>query len=898
MHRWNFSILATAALLSVGLHATDANALALGRLNVQSALGEPLRAEIDLPQITPAEAESLRVAPASPEVFRAQGAEYSSAAHSVQVQIQRRPDGSMYLRLSSPRPINDPFVDLVVDANWSSGHIVRSYTLLLDPPALRRPPAAAVAAAPQLPPPAARATPPAAEAPTRVEAPARARAPASAPPAPAAAAPASTSGGDVTVRPGDTAGRIAAAHRPAGASLDQMLVAMMRGNPDAFIQGNVNRLRAGAVLQMPDATQAQATPAAEARRIVAAQSRDFNEFRRRLAGAAPASATGAADRSASGSVQAQVQDSQASAAAPDRLTLSKGSVSAGRADDQLARGKQANQDAERMAELSRNISELNQLSNSSAAKAGAGAPAAPAAPAASSAGGLAVPAPDAVPPAAPAAEPAASTPAEAPAAAAPALADAPQAAASGAEAPAPAVDGPAAAPAPRPAPAAPLDIEEPSFLASLADDPLLAGAALALLLALIGYGGWRVAQRRRAETAVDSSFMDSRKGPDSFFGASGGQRVDTASSALSTGASSSMAYSPSQLDAGDVDPVAEADVYLAYGRDLQAEEILKEAQRHQPERVSIPVKLAEIHAKRQDRRALEVAAGDVLRLTGGKGPDWFRVAELGRTLDPTNSLYQPGAAATAAGVGAAGAAAIAAAAVPLADAASEAPAAPESELPNLDLDLDFDLDLHEAPPAPPAAASPFTAAAAAQTQMQEAVAAARDAAPPTADMDLDLGDLELPEGSWEASRPPAETADPALDAAPVATEPSPLDLDDIGLTFADSSPAPLVDSGAPASGSAPLEFDLGDLSLDLGAPSEPAPLDQATTLASELLNTAPAPVSGQAIPDDPMATKLALAEEFQAIGDSEGARALVEEVLAESTGELRTRAQRLLAQLG
>ena len=97
--------------------------------------------------------------------------------------------------------------------------------------------------------------------------------------------------------------------------------------------------------------------------------------------------------------------------------------------------------------------------------------------------------------------------------------------------------------------------------------------------------------------------------------------MDTADSSLTTGASS-MSYSPSQLDVGgDVDPVAEADVYLAYGRDLQAEEILKEAMRHNPERVAIPVKLAEIYAKRQDRKALESAASDVFRLTDGQGPD-------------------------------------------------------------------------------------------------------------------------------------------------------------------------------------------------------------------------------------------------------------------------------------
>ena len=93
----------------------------------------------------------------------------------------------------------------------------------------------------------------------------------------------------MTVRAGDTAGRIANSNRPSGVSLDQMLVAMMRANPDAFVGGNVNRLRAGAVLQIPDEVQAQTTPPAQARQIIAAQSRDFNEFRRRLATAAPGS---------------------------------------------------------------------------------------------------------------------------------------------------------------------------------------------------------------------------------------------------------------------------------------------------------------------------------------------------------------------------------------------------------------------------------------------------------------------------------------------------------------------------------------------------------------------------------------------------------------------------------
>jgi hypothetical protein len=91
MHRWKFSVLAAAAVALTGFHADDAYALALGHITVQSALGEPLRAEIDLPQITPAEADTLRATTASPEVFRAQGMEFNPAVNNLRMQLQRRP---------------------------------------------------------------------------------------------------------------------------------------------------------------------------------------------------------------------------------------------------------------------------------------------------------------------------------------------------------------------------------------------------------------------------------------------------------------------------------------------------------------------------------------------------------------------------------------------------------------------------------------------------------------------------------------------------------------------------------------------------------------------------------------------------------------------------------------
>ncbi|MFN7858111.1 MAG: FimV family protein, partial [Acidovorax sp.] len=530
MHRWKFSVLAAAAVASAGFYSVDASALALGRIAVQSALGEPLRAEIDIPQITAAEADNLRAVAASPEVFRAQGMEYTSLAGNLQFQLQRRPDGTAYLRLSSDRPVNEPFLDVVLDANWGSGRIVRSYTMLFDPPALRRP-APAVTAAPQITAPAAETTPSAA---------APQAAPRPAAQAPARVAPA----GGVTVQSGDTAGRLANAYRPADVSLDQMLVAMVRANPDAFMQGNVNRLKAGAVLQMPDAAAANATDAPEARQILAAQARDFNEFRRKLAGAVPSTEVAAAQRSATGAVQTRVEDRKSASATPDKLTLSKGSVQGTKAaEEKLAKDKQTQEAAKRMAELSKNINDLNKLASASAP---AGAGTAPAAAPPPSGTAIQVPGVPATPTPAPApATPIeATTPAPAVAASAPSPATSPEPAASDN------VPAPAAAPAPAvPTPVADVPPDtQPGFLDGLMEDPVIPLTAAGLLALLLGFGAYRVVQRRKQAAGVDSSFLDSRIQPDSFFGASGGQRVDTANSEMTTG--SSMAYSPSQLDAG------------------------------------------------------------------------------------------------------------------------------------------------------------------------------------------------------------------------------------------------------------------------------------------------------------------------------------------------------------
>ncbi|TFY96484.1 FimV/HubP family polar landmark protein [Ramlibacter rhizophilus] len=964
--RWRSTAVAlAAALLLVGVGG-DAHALALGRVKVVSALGEPLQAEIEVPQISAEELESLKVSIASPAAFQRAGVELNQALAGARLALQRRADGSYFLRLSSERAINDPFLDVIVDAQWATGRIVRDFTMLLDPPSLR--PSAPVAAQ-IVPPPVGRtsaraaaeptpATPPAVRADVAnrapsssapAAAPAAARAAEPTPEAPARpagterlarrpAAPTADAPARVTVQPGDTAGEIATRYRPPSVSLDQMLVAMLRSNPEAFFGDNVNRLRSGAVLELPSEAQAAAVPRAEARQTIVAHSRDFNEFRRRLAqnlGEAPAVAS--ASRSASGRVQTEVQDRGQATAGPDRLTLSKGSVRAARTaaeEERIARERNEQETAARLAELNKNIAELSRLSAATTATATAPAGggtggAAAAAPAAAPAAGIAVAAQ--VPGAtieAPA--PAAAAAAEASAAQAPGAA-APDSAAPAAPAASAAAPTAAAAP-PSPAPASSAD--EPALVDQLIAEPLVpaaAGGALALLL------GWALLRlRRRNKTAtVDSSFLESRLQPDSFFGASGGQRIDTAEAAQTT--ASSMVYSPSQLDAaGDVDPVAEADVYLAYGRDLQAEEILKEALRITPQRVAIHTKLLEIYARRRDAQAFELIASEAHALTQGQGPEWQHICKLGQELDAANPLYEsahgfadarrPGAATLAAAMPAASAT-LAGTRYITTDEADEAvvleavpPSVPSPAAPagiDLDLDLDFIDSEGNTPastlarlPADPleelrpvvadeAAPSPadellddlaaLSSARAAALPMPEATSLDFDLPPdepapspaqPTATASLaEAVTLELPDLEFDPLPAPTAAAEAGTELSGLAAMP----LADLSF---EPAPAPEAQAAA-APVSDPLSFDLGDLSLQLDPP--PSTLGDLPELRAEDEDFTDA---------DPLATKLSLAEEFQAIGDSDGARSLAEEVLAEASGALQDRARRFLADLG
>jgi len=255
-----------------------AEAAGLGRLKVLSALGQPLRAEVEV-FASREELSGMKVQLAGPDEFKRAGVDYSSTLLGISFAVAKGQNGQPVIKLSSDRPINDPFVDLLLELNWPSGRLIRDYTFLLDPPDFAS--RAASAAPPAV---VTRPVAPArsvAEA-RPIEARPAARAEPPRPPLPAAPQGAAGAGGSYEVRRGDTLSKIARETQPAGVSLDQMLVALFRANQGAFDRGNMNRLRAGKILSIPDKGTLEAVSPDEARQVVLAQSSDWGPIARSL----------------------------------------------------------------------------------------------------------------------------------------------------------------------------------------------------------------------------------------------------------------------------------------------------------------------------------------------------------------------------------------------------------------------------------------------------------------------------------------------------------------------------------------------------------------------------------------------------------------------------------------
>lgn len=281
--------------LVLGSMGAAAHAVVLGPMLVQSRSGEALQAEIVLRRVKPGESQAVQASIGDEAAY--QEAQLQRPAIASQLQIAVVPRGErLRLQLRSAQPVQDKRLDVVVVVQWPAGRVVRSYTLLLDNDPLVAPVTS------------------------------------------------------VVVNRGDIAQRIALQHKGDQASVDQMLIALLQANPEAFVDGNVNRLRVGAVLQMPSPAEAAAIDPAQAREALQEQEREFEARRRASTGSAVSKAT----------TQATLPPTASPPA--DRLTLTKpvteAPASAAR-EQQLAAQAQAQADAQRIDALQRNIEQLN-----------------------------------------------------------------------------------------------------------------------------------------------------------------------------------------------------------------------------------------------------------------------------------------------------------------------------------------------------------------------------------------------------------------------------------------------------------------------------------------------------------------------------------------------------------
>jgi pilus assembly protein FimV len=613
--------LAVALLLAPVL----AHAAGLGRLTVNSNIGQPLNAEIDLVAVRADEGSGLVARLASPDAYQQANLQYNGALTGLKLSVERRADGQYFIKVSGSRPINEPFIDLLIELTGPGGRLLREYTALLDPPGYGQQAAVSVPAAP--------ASRPIAAAPA---APAAAPAPAPAAPAPAAVArpaPPVAAGPKAQeygpVAKGETLGRIAASLKPQGVSLEQMLVGLYRSNPDAFIRNNMNLVKSGKILRVPDAQELAAITQGDAAKEYRTQVADWRSYSGKLADKAGAAPEGGS--TARGRITAKVEE-PAATASRDVVKLSKGEPGKGgkalsgeaktRAlqEELIARNKELAEANERIAQLEKTIRDTQKLAELKSPGMAAAQQKAEAAKAK----------PEPVKPEPAKAEPA--KPAEPVKEEAVAKADAkPAEAAVAKDASAPAASQPVAEakpePKPKPAPkpvAPPPPPPEPDMVDMVMENlPLIGGGAAALLLGGVGFAALR---RRRAKAAEAEDDIE----------------PVMPAMAAAEAVDEPVAQTQEEPAADEVDPVAEAEVYIAYGRDGQAEEILKEAMGRDPGREDVQVKLAEVYAARKDTSAFGTVAASLNALTGGAGDNWLKVAALGYAMDPENPLYEAG----------------------------------------------------------------------------------------------------------------------------------------------------------------------------------------------------------------------------------------------------------------
>ncbi len=253
-------------LIALALGSSQVMAMDFGQIQVKSALGQPLLAEIPLHPGSPAELQNLTAQLASSEEFARAGIVGGRTTIPLHFSVTGASTGQPVIRITSSTPVEDPFLDLLVEVNGKGGKSVREYAILLDPPN-----AQTSAAAPASRQPAQHPKVPAAAPAVATPKPVAA----AAAPAPKPAAAVAGNGQYGPVERGQTLSGIARSVAPTGVDVLQMMLALQQANPDAFYHDNINALKSGAVLRVPTSAEAQAMTIAAAVAEVRRQNSDW-----------------------------------------------------------------------------------------------------------------------------------------------------------------------------------------------------------------------------------------------------------------------------------------------------------------------------------------------------------------------------------------------------------------------------------------------------------------------------------------------------------------------------------------------------------------------------------------------------------------------------------------------
>ena len=875
------------------LRSTSVFALGVGDIELHSALNQPLNAEIRLLSATPAELQGLTVALAPEAAYISAGVDRLGLLNQLRFKVIQKSDGSHVIRVTTSQPIREPFLDFLVEVNWSSGRFVREYTVLLDFPILEGSKPAPIDAPTVTPapekPPETESTPDATAAPDTESSTDTANTESVRPATathhkPARQTPPQTAvAGDGSYGPtqrADTLWDIALKMRPdASVSVAQVMLALVKNNPQAFFGKNVNNLMAGYILRLPPVDEIRAIPKEDAVREVSGQYQQWLNVQRggMAVPSPPDSATntetgGAAPPTGKSSSGAQLKlatpDSSktgASEGAGRKLSGDTSDVTALRKELAMAleaadANRQENAELRsRMAQLEQQLTSMQRLlelkDGNMAALQNKKAATAPAV------------APD---------KPATTAP--------------------------PSTTAKPATPPPTPI-VAPAEPPAEDLLGALMGDKKQLGLLIGGFLGISALV-WTMVRRRR-QSAIDSADASFAKLLKNSTVTDEGKKDDETSSTATTNTvtgqdtpSTVMALSSTQADEDMIDPLAEADVYLAYKRYDQAAELIKDAIRNDPTRPDLSLKLLEVYHLAKNNDAFETQAEALYAELSGDSnhPLWLKAIEMGKQAAPTHPLFSKAVVTvTAAGTAAS------------LNFMADAPAAMDTITDAVPPDNSFSLDAPQefvtpAAPAPAALVHPYT-----EDAPQPETAAADnsidfnlDATPPQADFvtedsapaetdaplsnsmdfDLSLNDAIDTLGLKDNDAPPVPAAVEPLEQD-TALSSNEMEFDPIHERHDNQVTAPETSA---------FEFNLDDPAITAfdGTATDDAMAD--TGASAEIDNDLFGGI-------DMVGTKLDLAKAYIDMEDKEGARMLLNEVLEEGSAPQKNEAQELMRQI-